>query len=893
VALMINFIQSIEQLFLFSQPANFMSEYTSAKNSLHLLARLLPFVFEHNEDRFVDLLFFDNLVPQRIPAHLLNELKQIDAQHNHDVQPTQHVAPSQQETEALIIEGEVEPQTPNTLITDIKPEQPVQEAPPVRSVAPEQPTVEQQQPVQEAQEVKAEQQPVQESQPAPQPEQPAPVEQPVKEETKIEPVAEQQSAPSPREPQQGGKKRKGGKKNKKNQQSAPEPVKQEPVKETPQQVKEEVNVEQPPQEVKTEDQPTQETQPAPQPELPALESEIPALEPVDEEPVQEVKVEQQQPVQETQSAPQPEQPAPQPVKEESKPQQATGAPSQVTYDIYKQGLRQITHLADEKLQTSLARAMIATFMRVLFIPGFSVPLGQITPPNKEIVTNDLDKSFLWDKGLGDVNNKYAPSYEQLDNRHDTLKCLIAAFSGVLYLPSDDCNRIENKFLTIATSSSMPNTKTLLFSLLNMVLNYDPRGYMPYTTQVFTNYAEKYLEMALHMSCILVHHRPAQGTNVYVDHVRSITEEEFKLIYKGITLNLNNVVQSNNTYLPNSQRQISFYEELLVLLWKFISENSAFRIHVCRDEDISQLLIPLLFIIQTHSTDQSKFPVVQMAAFTLLLLSGHREFGVALNKIFAQKVPLELPIFSGNYADLLIILFHKVMVADKGVIRPLYDCLLTIIANISPYTKSLSLVASVKLLNLFEAFSSPRFLYSSEKNHQFVYLLLEVFNNLIQYQYEGNTHLVYAILRRKKVFRELEKDHNLDEIREGILKRSKQKRPEEPVETFLPSDQWVKTWKSYMPLTTVKALLTILTPEVEKLCAKELATEDDVLDYLRRTTLVGLLPVPHTIIIRTFQNNPRIDIFLTTYLWGLVYLKSLVPPSFDANTIKLFQVNVLD
>jgi hypothetical protein len=28
------------------------------------------------------------------------------------------------------------------------------------------------------------------------------------------------------------------------------------------------------------------------------------------------------------------------------------------------------------------------------------------------------------------------------------------------------------------------------------------------------------------------------------------------------------------------------------------------------------------------------------------------------------------------------------------------------------------------------------------------LLLEVFNNVIQYQYHGNTHLVYAIIRRK-------------------------------------------------------------------------------------------------------------------------------------------------
>jgi hypothetical protein len=34
---------------------------------------------------------------------------------------------------------------------------------------------------------------------------------------------------------------------------------------------------------------------------------------------------------------------------------------------------------------------------------------------------------------------------------------------------------------------------------------------------------------------------------------------------------------------------------------------------------------------------------------------------------------------------------------------------------------------------------------------YVALLLETFNNIIQYQYEGNVNLTYAIIRRKEVF----------------------------------------------------------------------------------------------------------------------------------------------
>lgn len=44
----------------------------------------------------------------------------------------------------------------------------------------------------------------------------------------------------------------------------------------------------------------------------------------------------------------------------------------------------------------------------------------------------------------------------------------------------------------------------------------------------------------------------------------------------------------------------------------------------------------------------------------------------------------------------------------------------------------------------------RNLYASEANQMYVSLLLEMFSNIIQYQYVGNAHLVYAIVRRRDV-----------------------------------------------------------------------------------------------------------------------------------------------
>lgn len=62
--------------------------------------------------------------------------------------------------------------------------------------------------------------------------------------------------------------------------------------------------------------------------------------------------------------------------------------------------------------------------------------------------------------------------------------------------------------------------------------------------------------------------------------------------------------------------------------------------------------------------------------------------------------------TGSHLDLLILTVHKLLVAGSDRLSTLYHCFLTVLCNVSPYAKSLSLVASVKLLNLFELFTSP-------------------------------------------------------------------------------------------------------------------------------------------------------------------------------------------
>jgi hypothetical protein len=58
-------------------------------------------------------------------------------------------------------------------------------------------------------------------------------------------------------------------------------------------------------------------------------------------------------------------------------------------------------------------------------------------------------------------------------------------------------------------------------------------------------------------------------------------------------------------------------------------------------------------------------------------------------------------------------------------------------------------------------------------------------------------------------------------------------------------------------------------------------------------MVGLLPVPHPILIRKYQQNEFTSLWFTTYIWGVIYLRNQVPAFFDAAYIRLFTISYID
>ncbi|KAK0676190.1 HID1 protein, partial [Pygoscelis papua] len=468
--------------------------------------------------------------------------------------------------------------------------------------------------------------------------------------------------------------------------------------------------------------------------------------------------------------------------------------------------------------------------------------------------------------------------------------------------------------------------------------------------------------------------PPGPDNLFVNYLSRIhREEDFQFILKGVARLLSNPLVQ--TYLPNSAKKIQFHQELLVLFWKLCDFNKKFLFFVLKSSDVLDILVPILYFLNDARADQSRVGLMHIGVFILLLLSGERNFGVRLNKPYSVRVPMDIPVFTGTHADLLIIVFHKIITSGHQRLQPLFDCLLTIVVNVSPYLKSLSMVAANKLLHLLEAFSTTWFLFSAVQNHHLVFFLLEVFNNIIQYQFDGNSNLVYAVIRKRNVFHQLANlPTDSQSIQKGLQRKKKTpepisrtnsqdgvsmegSRPAAPAEPgtlktmllilpglpwyqmkahgqqeptlgktlfkifqdghqksqryseathpqqdrrrlssasssgqWTPTPDWVMSWKSKLPLQTIMRLLQVLVPQVEKICIdKGLTDESEILKFLQHGTLVGLLPVPHPILIRKYQANSGTAMWFRTYMWGVIYLRNVDPPIWYDTDVKLFEI----
>jgi len=539
------------------------------------------------------------------------------------------------------------------------------------------------------------------------------------------------------------------------------------------------------------------------------------------------------------------------------------------------------------------------------------------------VASETERSAGWNGGISASMTKASPKNLDLA-RVEILKLILISCSQTLFVTPDEYKSTENRWLSYYTTRTPAQAELLLQSLCAVIFSYDPLGMgIPYASAMGPDKKESVVDLSVQTLIVFLDYiipgkggggatagsgvataqvldsvkmaKPEANTaNAFRNALRSLSsEDDFSVVFEGLCRLLNNPHQANNTLLPSSMKQISCFQELLILFWKLIDENKEFLSFILRAGDINELVVPMLYFMYEGRKDPSKIGLIHICTFILLLLSGERNFCVNLNANFTKKLPVDLPPFSGNHADLLYIVIHKLMTDGPNKLDTLYDCFLTTMSNVSPYIKTFCMPAAQRATNLFEMFATKQRLFRNEHNPRYLVFTLEIFNNIIQYQYEGNPHFIYQILRRKKVFAELQ------EIIEGggqeeLAAAQKAADADENNLKYKPTAEWVKSWAEGLPLQPCMRLMQHLLPQLEQFCTTgNVNDEVIVVDFLKTTTMVGLLPVPHPILIRKYQQNEFTSLWFTTYIWGVLYLRNQTPPYFDAAHIRLFTISYVD
>lgn len=646
---------------------------------------------------------------------------------------------------------------------------------------------------------------------------------------------------------------------------------------------------------------------------------------------------------------------------------------------------------------SFMTVLLSSICDLLFCPEFTVGskatsyLSNVIDAPPEDIRSLASFEYVWEPGVGFESN--ASSTTSFDkSRSELLKLLLTSTSSVLYSSSQESTTFRNPWLELLISEKNRHALPLFTSLLNTIFSYNPSK-LSLSNLFYQDVREELVEVSIQiLNTTFVHDSHAEKCekNLFIDYLSRIhRDEDLSFLVKGFARLLNCGLDQG--YLLT--KQVKFDFELMILLWRLCNLNKKFLISVLKLNHTFDIVVPLLYHINENFQNTSKTAKIHLSVFNLLILSGERYFGVKLNEPYSANLLSNIPAFTGSHADLMIIVFHKLIIYGENTFH-LFDYLLTILANVSPYLKNLTTLACKCLIQLFEIFTSPCVIFTEPNYHTLVLLLVETFNNLIQYQFDGNAHLVSVILAKKEVFKDLanltttskginkvlaklakrkhclesvaktqwKQDNDISAEKTGLekldpdgsqselgssssretlpscilqnelessigvsllatprvdrvidstypfltsnsstktssehlqieVRNSANDEPEDqtrgnigtntekefPLQNqgWRPSPDWVKNWKKSLPLHTTLRMIEVLEPQFEALGFSGMNQQSQIEltnKFMNNGTLVGLLPVPHPILIRKYKTSEDITRWLRACTWGIIYVR---------------------
>lgn len=433
---------------------------------------------------------------------------------------------------------------------------------------------------------------------------------------------------------------------------------------------------------------------------------------------------------------------------------------------------------------SLLKILVISLCDLLFCPEFTVsPHNDDTsfhvadgPP--EDIRSLVSYNYIWEPGVGyESSINSTTNYDK--SRSDLLRLLLTCFSSTLYIKPEEAMEHRNYWIEILASNDNRHALPLFTSLLNTVLSYKPNKILPFNSLLYEDSRKELAELAAQVLIATLDYKFPESNeegnkknqNLFIEYISRIhRDEDIDFIIQGFKSLLNDKI--DKVYMLSYSQHIDFDQELMILFWKFCDLNPKFMRSLLNSKDLIEIIIPIVDRLNVNFQEPSKTAMTHTGVFILLMLSGERNFGIRLNKPYQVSVLTNLPPFNGTYTDLIIIVFHKLILYGHNVYQ-LFDYMLAIIANISPYIKALSMISSKCLIQLFEIFSAPFVIFTEPNYHQIVLYLFEIFNNIIQYQFDGNTNLICSILQKKDLFLNLKNLPTTDSsIRKVLNKLSK-------------------------------------------------------------------------------------------------------------------------
>ncbi|KAG0232792.1 hypothetical protein BGW41_001726 [Actinomortierella wolfii] len=262
---------------------------------------------------------------------------------------------------------------------------------------------------------------------------------------------------------------------------------------------------------------------------------------------------------------------------------------------------------EEKPVPSHGHRLIQILIDLLFTSGFTIPTA--------VETKERVSYVIWETGIGS-SSPIGTSKEFEDNRIEVLRLLLVLFSRSMYITPALIPITENRWIeTVVTSTNRKATITVLCSLINSAMKYNPSGWgLPYNHVMFSNDQRELLVMlCLQVIIVLLNYQPIDvisqitsnagalrignptsssadantptsstqspptpdliGKNQFRYYLSRLhREQDFTFLMDGMYRILSNPMAASSTYLPGSTKQVKCHQEMLMLCWRTLELN---------------------------------------------------------------------------------------------------------------------------------------------------------------------------------------------------------------------------------------------------------------------------------------------------------------------------------